>query len=374
MAKNEKGRFFRKKNNFFIADVTPFRDTRLTFKAKGLMTYFIDKPDDWVFHINHMVDQSPEGEKSVRSGLNELKEYGYVVRVAFRKGGRVADYQFLFYEEPVKYPSKKDLHVDLDAWNQYVADQDQEIIDITVFHAEQKAKKQVSQKGKPDQTRANTQLDQVSGFQHPEKQHPEKQDAENAGLLNNKDTNHLSLSNTKDDDDKVPASAWEKDSAYNEYRNRIMDGNGEDIAVHSRHYPVFRQLVDKIGVSELFLMLDRYITAVTNGEYSHKTPQAVWFLKGGWKNYDHREQPKPKRKPNRHPSPSRSGSQKKDDLAGLPRAIREAEERKQRGEEWGKEEWEVNPEVEARLRAKLDRMRLKFKEGQKNGTIGVQNK
>lgn len=90
------------------------------------------------------------------------------------------DYEFFIYEEPVKYPTVKDLHIDLDLWEKYEQEhQDDELIDITVAAKEIKEmKKQVSHKGKPENL---SEVEQVSGFQHPE----------NAGLS----INNLSISN-----------------------------------------------------------------------------------------------------------------------------------------------------------------------------------
>lgn len=337
------GKMMKRKNPYMILDVTPFRDTRLTWKAKGLMTYFLDKPEDWVFYLEHIYTQAPDGEKAVRSGIKELQKYGYVVRIAYRKNKKVDHYGFLVYEEPVAYPSEKPIHVDIDEWDHHLKGGGD--IDITLFAQNRKAGQTLDK----SLFAQNQQAGNEQGG---------NQQAGNAGLLNTNGTNHLSLPNTKDDDDKAILPAWEKDSAYNEYRNRIMDGNGEDIAVHSRHYPVFRQLADEIGVSELFSMLDKYIVAVINGEHSHKTPQAVWFLKGGWKNYDHREPVKPKRKPNGSPSPSGSGSQNH-----LRRAVAEAIKREANGETIS--DGEVDPEIEARLRAKLNRMRERLGQRQK---------
>lgn len=84
---------------------------------------------------------------------------------------------------------------------------------------------------------------------------------------------------------------------------------------------------------------------------------------GGW-------DPKPKRKPSRQkrrqpdkPSPNRSGKQNNDDL---PRAVAQAIEREAKGEKVSG--GEVDPIVEARLRAKLDRMRQRLSQRQKEIT------
>ena len=59
-------------NNEFL------NDDRLSFKAKGLFAYMFSKPDNWNFTIKSISTQQDEGVASIRSALNELKEYGYV--------------------------------------------------------------------------------------------------------------------------------------------------------------------------------------------------------------------------------------------------------------------------------------------------------
>ena len=49
----------------------------LSFKALGIMTYILSKPDDWQIYISDLC-RDKDGEKSVRAGLNELKDKKYI--------------------------------------------------------------------------------------------------------------------------------------------------------------------------------------------------------------------------------------------------------------------------------------------------------
>lgn len=51
----------------------------LSFKALGIMTYILSKPDDWQIYISDLC-RDKDGEKSVRAGLNELKDKKYMQR------------------------------------------------------------------------------------------------------------------------------------------------------------------------------------------------------------------------------------------------------------------------------------------------------
>lgn len=55
-------------------------DTELSFKAKGLFSYLWSLPDDWVYYETEVAKHSTDGRGSVRSGLKELEEKGYLKR------------------------------------------------------------------------------------------------------------------------------------------------------------------------------------------------------------------------------------------------------------------------------------------------------
>lgn len=278
----EKGRVVKRKNPFIQIDRQPIEDSRLSWKATGLMTYFVSKPDNWEFRMDHIIKSKTDGEKSVRSGINELKEAGYIVRVAFRKDGKVKDYEFFVYEEPVKYPTTKDLHIDLDLWEKYEQEhQDDELIDITVAAKEIKEmKKQVSQKRQPEKNQGFEQVsqngkpedfqgfEQVSGFQHPAFQHPE-----NAGLS----IGTLSISNQNKN--------YDDDAQYLQLRILFMNAGGQDIKKHDQHYQTYLNALAEIGSFEKMKELaSKYIVAVKENNY-HESPQIVWFISDGWRNF-----------------------------------------------------------------------------------------
>lgn len=56
------------------------KDEKLSFKAKGLLAYMLSLPDDWVFYETELVNHSTDGLASVKSGLKELQERGYLDR------------------------------------------------------------------------------------------------------------------------------------------------------------------------------------------------------------------------------------------------------------------------------------------------------
>ncbi|MGW1527924.1 hypothetical protein [Streptomyces sp. NPDC002159] len=62
-----------------------FRDSRLSFKAKGIFGYVSTHRDGWQVTLAHLVAVGPDGREAVRAGLKELERYGYLVRERLRR-------------------------------------------------------------------------------------------------------------------------------------------------------------------------------------------------------------------------------------------------------------------------------------------------
>lgn len=82
-------------------DKTCSKDTRLSWKAKGLHTYLMGKPDNWEAMISHLVKKSEEGKHAVTTGLQELEDYGYLHREPVRNDkGQIEYWRRDIYERP----------------------------------------------------------------------------------------------------------------------------------------------------------------------------------------------------------------------------------------------------------------------------------
>ncbi|WP_327232296.1 hypothetical protein [Streptomyces murinus] len=62
-----------------------FRDPRISYKAKGIFGHVSTHRDGWKITLAHLVAAGPDGRDSVRTGLNELERYGYLVRERLRR-------------------------------------------------------------------------------------------------------------------------------------------------------------------------------------------------------------------------------------------------------------------------------------------------
>ena len=91
-----------KNKDFTVAANTAPRDTRLTFKARGIVFFLLTLPDNWKINTKHLVNNSDnEGRDSVRSGLKELEDLGYLVRRQVNNPTTgFLEWETIFYEVP----------------------------------------------------------------------------------------------------------------------------------------------------------------------------------------------------------------------------------------------------------------------------------
>ncbi|MER6684661.1 hypothetical protein [Streptomyces olivaceoviridis] len=68
-----------------------FRDNRMSFKAKGIFGLISTHRDGYGLSIESIVARSTDGVAAVRTGLNELEKFGYLVRRQERLDGPTAD-------------------------------------------------------------------------------------------------------------------------------------------------------------------------------------------------------------------------------------------------------------------------------------------
>ena len=80
-----------------------FKDRTLSAKAKGLLAEMLSLPDDWDYTLKGLTFLFSDGLDSVRQGIRELEEHGYVVRQRRRDDkGRLCDMEYVIYETPHK--------------------------------------------------------------------------------------------------------------------------------------------------------------------------------------------------------------------------------------------------------------------------------
>lgn len=90
--------------NYVVINKTVLEDKNLSFKAKGIWAYCMSRPDDWTFHVAHLVTVSGDGEKSIYSGLKELAINGYLQKVQGRDHGKFKKFDYEISEIKIILP------------------------------------------------------------------------------------------------------------------------------------------------------------------------------------------------------------------------------------------------------------------------------
>jgi hypothetical protein len=80
-----------------------FRDKRLSFRAKGLLSTMLSLPEDWDYTLLGLTKLSTDGKDAIRSALKELENCGYLIRRRTTdEKGRYSSNEYLIYEAPQK--------------------------------------------------------------------------------------------------------------------------------------------------------------------------------------------------------------------------------------------------------------------------------
>jgi hypothetical protein len=87
-------------NPFVMIDRRPIDNPGLSFKAKGILTYLMSRPDGWEVSVADLINHTTEGEASVRSGLKQLKAAGHMKYTKMRDHGRITGWLIEVYESP----------------------------------------------------------------------------------------------------------------------------------------------------------------------------------------------------------------------------------------------------------------------------------
>ena len=96
------------------------RDNRLSAKAKGIMSVILSLPDSWFFSRNGIFSLfGVDGDKSILSGIDELKDCGYLKIDKITPSEKNAKYSYVYnwYERPLNF-SKNNFSINFDSENE----------------------------------------------------------------------------------------------------------------------------------------------------------------------------------------------------------------------------------------------------------------
>ena len=94
-----------KTKNYTVMSNIHLKEKGMSLKAKGLLSVMLSVPDEWNFSIAGLSAICKENESAIKSALNELKQFGYLVVTKKcpneTKSGRI-EYNYDIYEQPQK--------------------------------------------------------------------------------------------------------------------------------------------------------------------------------------------------------------------------------------------------------------------------------
>ena len=88
-------------NNFTIIKNEIVRDTKVSYRARGLLAYLLSQPDHWRTNSDRLTYPGTEGRDAIRSALKELSDVGYVVLVKRQRANGTWLTEWLVYDEPI---------------------------------------------------------------------------------------------------------------------------------------------------------------------------------------------------------------------------------------------------------------------------------
>lgn len=87
-------------DRFLRIDQQAVRDRRLSFRARGLLAYLLDRPDGWRFTAESLALEATEGRDAIRTALSELEAVGYLARDRIRRDDGTFFWEVEVREEP----------------------------------------------------------------------------------------------------------------------------------------------------------------------------------------------------------------------------------------------------------------------------------
>ncbi|MCD7854266.1 MAG: helix-turn-helix domain-containing protein [Clostridiales bacterium] len=94
----EKNRSYSAMSNYHLFD------KKLSFKAKGLLSFMLCVPDTWEFSVKGLAAMAKDGIDSITTSLKELENSGYIERYRSRnEKGQVTGTEYIIYEKPTNF-------------------------------------------------------------------------------------------------------------------------------------------------------------------------------------------------------------------------------------------------------------------------------
>ena len=90
-----------KEKSYVQIEKIGIKDKRLSWTATGLLTYLIDRPENWNIIIGHLKTVKLDGRDSTRNALNNLRELNYCHYFEIGERGKIVEIIYLVFENSV---------------------------------------------------------------------------------------------------------------------------------------------------------------------------------------------------------------------------------------------------------------------------------
>jgi hypothetical protein len=87
-------------NPYVMIDRRPVDNPKMSWKAKGMLTYLMSRPDGWEVSVADLINHATDGEASTRAGLRELRDAGHMKYTKMREKGRITGWLIEVFEIP----------------------------------------------------------------------------------------------------------------------------------------------------------------------------------------------------------------------------------------------------------------------------------
>ena len=88
-------------NPFVQIDKYSLMDSEITWKAKGILAHLLSRPNHWQVYLSELEKNAADGKDSLRSGIKELEDKGYIQRKRVRDQGKFKGWEYVVYERPL---------------------------------------------------------------------------------------------------------------------------------------------------------------------------------------------------------------------------------------------------------------------------------
>ena len=90
----------RAESNFSIISNAVIRDTRLSYRARGVLLDILSRPDNWRVSADSLARTGSEGRHAILTALKELREVGYMRTEKLRKDNGQFETVSIVYDTP----------------------------------------------------------------------------------------------------------------------------------------------------------------------------------------------------------------------------------------------------------------------------------